>query len=69
MEPEMILDFVKETGYKTKQEIEGNFTKYNTEIVNMQLEYLTGKKLIGKVVFSSVDGHGTLYYLIYHKEG
>lgn len=69
MEPEMILDFIKQTGYNTKKEIENNFADYNTEIVKMQLEYLVEKKLIGKAAFSSIDGHGILYFVIYHKEG
>lgn len=69
MNPETILNFVKQKGYNTQKEIESNFSDKNQNIINMQLEYLVKNKMLGKIAFSSYDEHGILYYVIYYKEG
>lgn len=67
MEPDKILNFIKQRGYNTLEEIEEHFSGENMEIVHMQLEYLVDNKVVGKAVYAASEGHGSLYYVVYHK--
>ncbi len=58
-----IKRFIKIKGYCTLSELKSEFTE-NTEILEMNLTYLTEKDRVRQVAFKKPNGTDNLYYIL-----
>lgn len=63
MESENVLKYMQETGYRTLEEIQAQFSKENKEVLNALIEFLVSKNKIRKISFQAPTQIKILYYV------
>lgn len=69
MDKNLILDFIREKGYRTRSEIGINFGKEDQEVIDIHLSASIERGAIKCVEYAAGNRHEKLYYMPYHKEG
>ena len=63
MNRELLLNFIRETGIKTKVEVYEKFYGENPEIVGMSIDSLVFKNMIRRAKYDAPDGVSEIYFI------
>lgn len=66
---ENIIDFIKETGFRTLDQIKNKFKDSDPEILETYLDYLIQKGSLNYTEYQSPAGKGEMYLLPFFKNG
>jgi regulator of sigma D len=60
---ELLYNYIKENGFRTKKEVFEKFNKENSEVTEMMIDYLSAKNFIIRVKYSDNGLTSELYII------